>query len=109
MSSNSVVTVFEDSRGLIWIATQDGLNRFDGKHFKVYKHDSLNPSSINGDFVTNIMEDKEGMLWFSCFDKGLCRFDPVKEKFKQYRHDSLNKNSLANGYVNVAMQDSKGR
>ncbi len=110
LSSNSVASVFEDSRGLYWIATQDGgLNRFDGKNVKVYKTDSLNPNSISSDFVTNIMEDKEGMLWVSCYDQGICRFDPITEKFKRYQHDSLDNNSISEGYVNVAMQDSKGR
>lgn len=109
LSSNAAVSVLEDSRGLYWIATEDGLNRFDGKNFKVYRHDSLNPNSLSGNFVTNIMEDKEGMLWISCFDKGLCRFNPITETFKRYQHDSLNKNSISQGYVNVVLQDRKGR
>ncbi|HEY6161279.1 MAG TPA: two-component regulator propeller domain-containing protein, partial [Bacteroidia bacterium] len=110
LPENSVVCLFRDSRGFMWVGTQSkGLCRYDGNYFKEYHHDSLQKNSIPGNFVTNIMEDKLGRLWISCFDKGVSCFDPVREKFTNYVHDSLDPNSFSGGIANGGVVDSKGR
>src|ERR1051326_867430 len=110
LPENSVVCFFRDSRGFMWLGMgSKGLCRYDGNYFKVYRHDSLAKNSIPGNFITNIMEDKLGRIWISCFDKGVSCFDPVLEKFTNYKHDSLDQNSFSEGIANGGVVDSKGR
>src|SRR5215212_8412580 len=60
LSQNAGLAIFQDSRGYLWIGTQDGLNRYDGFAFKVYKHDPENPSSISHNSILAITEDRDG-------------------------------------------------
>ena len=61
LSSNEVYAIHKDSRGFVWIGTQYGLNRFDGKEFKVYTQKTL--PGLKSNIVDKIMEDEEGNLW----------------------------------------------
>ncbi len=80
--------IYEDRAGIIWIATGDGLNKFDGKTFTVYRH----KQGLAGDLVMGILEDKQGYLWIST-DKGLSKFDAERETFRNYdRWDGLQSN-----------------
>ena len=63
LSQGSVLCVFQDSYGFIWLGTQDGLNRFDGYEFRIYKHDPSDPKSINDNFILSITEDSNKTLW----------------------------------------------
>ena len=54
---------FQDSRGFMWFGTQDGLNRYDGYTFVVYKNDPNDPGSLSSNFLQDLMEDDEGYLW----------------------------------------------
>ena len=56
-------TIFQDSRAFLWIGTQDGLNRYDGYSFTVFKHSDENLKSIRHDDILCITEDTEGFLW----------------------------------------------
>jgi ligand-binding sensor domain-containing protein len=58
LSSNIVWSVLQDSNGFIWIGTIDGLNRFDGITFKIYKHDVNDPNSLGDNSVQVIIEDR---------------------------------------------------
>ena len=57
LSHNSVWYVMQDSDGFMWFGTNDGLNRFDGKNFKVYKHNPNDSTSIGHNFIHCIRED----------------------------------------------------
>src|SRR5690606_18196681 len=66
LSSNLILSIFEDSKNNIWIATDGGgLNCFNLKteEFTVYRHDPRNPNSICGDFVLSVTEDSRGHIW----------------------------------------------
>ena len=63
LSQSSIHVIFQDSRGFMWFGTQDGLNRYDGYTFKIYKPDPDAPSSLSDRWITAILEDKEGYLW----------------------------------------------
>ena len=62
--SNSLINqVYQDHLGFIWVATEDGLNRFDGLRFTTYSKDNHSQNSLNGNFVTALCEDNENKLW----------------------------------------------
>lgn len=61
LSQNAGLTIFQDSRGYLWIDTQDGLNRYDGYGFKIYKHDPDDPHSISYNRILSMGEDENGI------------------------------------------------
>ncbi|MGY3051987.1 ligand-binding sensor domain-containing protein/signal transduction histidine kinase/DNA-binding response OmpR family regulator [Pedobacter sp. UYEF25] len=85
LSYNSVFNVLQDSRGLMWFATRDGLNRFDGYSFKVYRHKEGDTTSIGSNFIHAILEDKNGQMWVGT-TKGLFIYHPDKENFTKLEY-----------------------
>jgi len=63
LSQINVLSIFQDSRGFIWVGTTDGLNRYDGYNFAIYRSDAKDNTAITGNYVNDITEDKEGNLW----------------------------------------------
>jgi ligand-binding sensor domain-containing protein len=76
LSDNSVRCVFIDSKGFLWVGTEEGLNRFDGEEFIGYKRGKSTRFNICGNIVTDIIEDKEGSLWIATRDGGICQLNP---------------------------------
>src|SRR5689334_272462 len=108
LSQNAGLAIFQDSRGFLWVGSQDGLNRYDGYTFKVFKHDPDDPNSISHNSILSITEDNEGYLWVGTWGGGLNRFDPVTETFVRYRHDPEELFSLSNDVVTSIKEDSRG-
>jgi len=75
LSQNMVQAVCEDSKGFMWFGTKDGLNRFDGHNFMVYRHEPGDPKSISDNDVTAIHEDQAQNLWVGTKLGGLDLFD----------------------------------
>jgi ligand-binding sensor domain-containing protein len=90
LSSNSVYTIFQDSRGFIWLGTLDGLNRFDGYEIKVYKHNKSDVGSLSSNRITNVYEDRHHDLWlYDEHNSLLHKFHPAAQKFKAYYLDRV--------------------
>ncbi len=83
LSQNSVHCIFQDSRGTLWIGTQYGLNRFDGRSFRVYRHIATDSQSLSDPFILSINEDAAGYLWVGT-GNGLNRFNPRTGKCNRY-------------------------
>ncbi|MCP4348175.1 MAG: hypothetical protein GY795_21950 [Desulfobacterales bacterium] len=105
---NTVRAIVQDQQGFIWIGTRDGLARYDGIAFKVYKHDRDNPNSITDNHVRGIIVDPSGILWVGTENDGLNKFDPATEIFTPYRYDKDNPNSLSNPSIISLYQDKNG-
>ncbi|MCP3982342.1 MAG: PAS domain S-box protein [bacterium] len=99
LSHRDVNVVFGDSVGFMWFGTQDGLNRYDGLDFRVYKHDASNPDSLRDDFVWDIDEDSLGNLWIGTRSGGVSRWDRTTDRFTHYRHDPQNAATLSSDRV----------
>jgi len=95
LSNNNTWSLLQDSRGFIWIATNYGLNRYDGYNFKVYNYDPTDSNSIYPGWNFSLLEDKNGLIWFSTSSHGFYSFDPHTEKFTRYYHKPEDPNSLA--------------
>lgn len=80
LTHNSVTSIIQDSKGLMWIGTRGGLNRFDGYTFKIYKNKANKFGNIGNNIITAIAEDRKGMLWIGT-GKGVFMYDPYKEVF----------------------------
>lgn len=83
LSQSTVNYIFQDKKGFIWLATQDGLNRFDGYNFKVYQYNPLDTNSILANWTFGIDEDSYGYIWVAT-QKGVTRLNPKTNKFKHY-------------------------
>ncbi|MFZ0453229.1 MAG: two-component regulator propeller domain-containing protein [Ignavibacteriaceae bacterium] len=108
LSNNSVNCVVQDRYGFLWVATTDGLNRYDGYNFKIYKNDPGNKKSLPSNDNFSLLVDNNGTLWIGTFGGGLAKFNYADETFSTFYPDSNNLNSQANNILNIA-QDSKNR
>lgn len=81
LSQNAVVCIHQDKLGFLWIGTWDGLNKYDGYKFKVYKLTENPTSSASTNRIISIREDRQGKLWLQTYDGRIHRFDPSTEKY----------------------------
>ncbi|MBI4851323.1 MAG: response regulator [Acidobacteria bacterium] len=85
LSQSSVNFLYQDSKGFMWFATNDGLNRYDGYNFVVFRHESQNPNSLSSNIIKSVLEDSTGMLWiFPVLEKTIDKYDPRTGKFTHY-------------------------
>jgi signal transduction histidine kinase/sugar lactone lactonase YvrE len=83
----SVNAIHQDTYGLIWVGTNDGLVRYNGDEYKIYRYSSQNPGSISSKKITAIGESPTGILWVSTYD-GLNRYNRNQDDFTSYPLDS---------------------
>lgn len=107
LSQSSVNCMLRDRDGFMWFGTQDGLNLFDGKKFRVFQNQPGDPSSLSNNYIVSICEDEEGLIWIGTMTGGLNRFDKKTEQFQAFLHsDSLN--SISENTAWTVMSDGKG-
>ena len=94
LSQVTVQAIYEDSQGFMWIGTQDGLNRYDGYHFKVFKNNPTNKNSISSNNINCITEDVDGQLYIGTQTSGLSVYNRYSETFTNYK-PSLKKSSIS--------------
>ncbi|HET8941653.1 MAG TPA: two-component regulator propeller domain-containing protein [Rudaea sp.] len=99
LPSSSVWKLAQDHSGFIWIGTADGLARFDGVGFRIYRHNAADATSLSGNDVTALFVDHQGRLWCGGEDAGLNRLDAQGNGFVHYRHDPKSAVSLASNDV----------
>lgn len=75
LSSNTVSVIWKDRTGLMWIGTNDGLNKFDGTNFTIYRHDAQDSTSIPANEILSICEDHLGRMWVGTGGGGLAYYD----------------------------------
>jgi signal transduction histidine kinase/ligand-binding sensor domain-containing protein/DNA-binding NarL/FixJ family response regulator len=107
LPNNTITCLYQDSRGFIWIGTYNGLARYDGYHFKIFKYDRLDNFSLSNNRINNIFEDSKGYLWI-CTANGLNRFDFISEKFRTFRNIPGDTNSLKDNRIWGIGEDFSG-
>ncbi len=98
LSSTLIKKIFYDSRGMIWIVTEYGLNRFDGSKFKVYHNNPADSTTVASNFINNIFEDSNHRL-FICSHSGVQIYDPATDRFSPPLRNE------ASGRVSTGMSD----
>jgi ligand-binding sensor domain-containing protein len=81
LSQHSVNSIIQDHQGFLWFATNDGLNKYDGYSFKVFRPDPSDTKAISGRIIQDIQVDSHGNLWIASLDGGLIHFDSKIELF----------------------------
>lgn len=105
LSQSTVQAIFQDQRGYMWFGTQDGLNRFDGYRFTVFKRPQTQDGGLIDNWITALEEDAVGRLWIGS-DAGLCFFD---ERTEQFTPLSLrNSHFVAEPRVTALQADGEG-
>ena len=90
LSNSHITQIYQDSKGYIWIATENGLNKFNGYDFEVYLSIPNDTTSIRANFVTYVYEDSRGMFWVST-STGLLQYDRTGNSFLRWRMGELDK------------------
>ncbi|MCZ4694939.1 hypothetical protein DWB61_08050 [Ancylomarina euxinus] len=104
LSLSSVYCIFQDSKGFMWFGTEDGLNRYDGQNFTIYRSKSNNVNSIAYKWIEKIIEDSSGKLWFAS-QGGLTHFDMETEKFTQFTTLSDPPKQISNDTITQIFED----
>jgi len=107
--STNVRDAVMDDEGFLWIATAEGLHRFDGSHMRVLRHDPADSTSIPADGVSCLLVDGKGALWLGTTTGGLARMDRSTLRCKRYRSRPQDARSLSDDHVVWAMEDRAGR
>lgn len=108
LSQGSINAIVQDKYGYMWFGSQDGLNRFDGINFKVYKNELNDANSISDNYITAIIEDDQNDLWIGTRSGGLNKYDIETGEFTSYKFKKDNTNSLANNRVTSLAQGIDG-
>lgn len=82
LSQETIRSILKDKNGFLWLGTQDGLNRFDGTSFMVYKNQKTDSLSISGNFINTLVEDDSNNIWIGTNDNGICIYDSSLNSFK---------------------------
>ena len=105
LSSSLITQIIQDEMGFIWVATEYGLNRFDGITFTHFSENQNNEYALSNNFVTALAHDREGKLWVGQVN-GLQYFDPKTENFHTVKIDLTDHN--IQHFVSSVMVKSNG-
>ncbi|MFN5318236.1 MAG: histidine kinase [Bacteroidia bacterium] len=82
--NNAVHSILKDNDGFLWLGTEGGLSRFDGRTFTNFTSDPLDSNSLGGNLITELYQDRFGLIWIAIEDGGISVFNPETERFKRY-------------------------
>ncbi len=89
LSQSSVIAIHQDKFGQMWFGTRDGLNRFDGSKFTVFRNNASDKNSISNNDILSIEEENSGKIWVGTYN-GLNLYDPVSNTFQRFLHTNSN-------------------
>ncbi|MEO8086869.1 MAG: two-component regulator propeller domain-containing protein [Bacteroidota bacterium] len=107
LSNATVYCSFMDSQGYLWFGSEDGLNKYDGYTFDIYKSIPSDSSSLSNNIIRCIFEDSHNNLYVGT-DNGLNQYNRVNGSFTRFMHDAKNKNSISNNLIYAMCEDHSG-
>lgn len=113
LPQNSVRSILQDRFGYLWFGTEDGLARYDGHGFTVYRHNPGDSTTLSNSYAIVLLETHStaaagGTLWVGTNGGGLNRFDRASGKFKCFRHNPADPTSLSENNVRAIFEDRSG-
>jgi signal transduction histidine kinase/ligand-binding sensor domain-containing protein len=103
----TILDIIQDKKEFMWFASRNGLFRYDGYNFTVFKTEVLNKQSISDNWISALFEDSEGILYAGTWDQGLNIFSNKNENFTRYKTNNGNY-SIASDKIRCIREDSKG-
>ena len=104
----TVMTTLQDSQGFVWLGTEDGLVRYDGRELYRYARSRTESGSLPGNYVWQIVEDAHADLWMATNDAGVAKWTRRSNGFTSYRHDANDATSLGSDRVRTVLIDGRG-
>ena len=108
LSQNNVQSILQDSKGYMWFATENGLNRYDGYSIHRYARERGNSNGLTNDFVWVVAEDGNDDLWLATQGGGVVRWNRKTDTFTSFRHDPENPDSLASDDIRTLLVNTDG-
>jgi len=108
LSQSSAMNFLQDSRGFLWVGTWDGLNRYDGYSFVQFRNDPLDSTSLSGNSINALFEDRDGNIWVGTATDGVCYYDRKTEKFQRIKYDNSKQNLSGNHSIYHIVQANDG-
>lgn len=108
LSQNSIQAIMQDSYGFMWFGTQDGVNRFDGYNFKIFKHNEKNPRSLISSNVVALFEDDDKCIWMGTVSAGLSLYNRNSQQFENFVSNKNDLTSLSSNEINEIYKDRLG-
>ncbi|MEO6539964.1 MAG: two-component regulator propeller domain-containing protein, partial [Ferruginibacter sp.] len=108
LSNNAVTSIFQDQHGFMWFGTFDGLNRYDGYSFKVFRNVINDTTSLNSSVVRVVTEDGNHQLWIGT-GKGLNIYNPLKANFYSTKFKSWDNTSISplESFISAIQKNNK--
>ncbi|GAB4328330.1 MAG: hypothetical protein Kow00127_20980 [Bacteroidales bacterium] len=109
LPENTIRAILQDSRGFMWFATWNGLCRYDGYQFKIFKHISGNSTSLPENKITCLFEDHKKRIWVGSYGGGVSLYDEANESFVNVNYDPQSKSKSGSIQVLSMFEDSRNR
>ena len=109
LSQSGVQVIMQDQAGFMWFGTDDGLNRYDGYRFKIYRHAPNDPHSLSHNSIMDLHEDDQGFLWIATRSARLSCFDPLTEQFTTYHFLPEEELTESTSQIYCLFEDRAGR
>ena len=107
LSNNTVSSIAQDKFGQLWFGTSNGLNKYNGQEFTIYRNISRDRYSLTSNEISNVLVDKRGYVWTGTFN-GLNKFNPKTKTFRRYYKRPSNKYSLSNSLIICSLEMPNG-
>lgn len=104
----TVMTTLQDSQGFVWLGTENGLVRYDGRELYRYAHSRTESGSLPDNYVWQVVEDRHGNLWIAMNGGGVAKWDRRTDDFTNYRHVEGDSGSLASDRARTVLIDRRG-
>ncbi len=108
LSQSSVTCILQDSKGFMWFGTQDGLNRYDGYNFRIFKSEPTDSTSLTDNFIFSLIEDRSGVLFIRTRNGIFHQFNPRQESFSVVPEESIEFEGAKINTVGAILRESSG-
>jgi ligand-binding sensor domain-containing protein/signal transduction histidine kinase len=107
LSQSTVQAILKDRYGFMWFGTQDGLNRYDGYTFKIYRHQPHDSQSLRSSHILSLYEDRQGNLWVGTNNGALSMYDRKHDSFIHFKEMTAKGGTLSLKSVTTLYEDKQ--
>ncbi len=105
ISIGALTDILQDHQGYLWVSGENGLARFNGLYFDIFRHLPSDPHSLSNSYVSDLLIDREGALWVASVN-GLNRYDPARNAFTRFNNRFLSDDDDVTGHITDPLLES---